>query len=136
MVADHDVAAELAVRNLVARLALLADVGNLDEYQDLFTEDAVWDFPGAPRRGRADIRGGAEERRAAGTTGPRSHTRHVITTLAVSVDSPEDARADSYFLFYRDTDTVPTLFNMGQYRDRCRWTEGRWRLAHRAIVIG
>lgn len=134
--ADHELAAELAVRNLVARLALLADAGDLDHYQDLFTEDAVWDFPGAPRRGRADIRRGAEERRASGTTGPGSHTRHVITTLSVSVDSAEEARADSYFLFFRDTDTAPTLFNMGQYHDRCRLVGGRWRLAQRAIVLG
>lgn len=138
--AGHDARAtneaELAVRNQVARLAILADEGDLDDYQECFTEDAVWDLPGAPRHGRADIRQGAEERRASGTTGPGSHTRHVITTLVVSVDSSEEVRADSYFLFYRDTDTEPTLFNMGRYRDRWRWVGDRWRLAHRAIVIG
>jgi hypothetical protein len=59
-----DTAAELKIRNLISRIALLADQGNLDEYIDQFTEDAVWDFPNGPRHGRADILAGATERRA------------------------------------------------------------------------
>ena len=38
-------AAELKIRNLIARIALLADQGDLDEYVDQFTEDALWGFP-------------------------------------------------------------------------------------------
>ena len=34
-----------------ARIAILADQGDLDEYiADQFTEDAVWDLPPAPRQ--------------------------------------------------------------------------------------
>ena len=63
-------AAELAIRNLISRIAILADQGDLDVYADQFTEDAVRDLPAAPRQGRADIRAGAELRRAEGVTGP------------------------------------------------------------------
>ena len=96
---------ELEIRNLVARLAQLADMGDLDEYVSLFTEDASWEMPGAPRHGRADIMAGAQDRRNSGTTGPESHTRHVISTLLVQSDGSDKATADSYWLFYGNTTT-------------------------------
>lgn len=130
------VADELTIRNAVARLAHLADFGtDLDEYVDIFAPDAVWDFPGAARRGHADIRAGAVDRRATGTVGPGSNTRHVITTQAVRVDG-DVAESDSYFLFYVDTVEAPRLFNMGHYADRFERTPAGWKLAHRRITLG
>jgi uncharacterized protein (TIGR02246 family) len=129
-------AAELKIRNAIARLALLADQGDLDEYVDQFTEDAVWAFPGAPRQGRTDIRAGAEERRAGGVTGPGSNTRHVLTTIAVQLEGEDSATTDSYFLFYQHTTTAPTLFNMGHYHDTFARQGNVWRLARRDITLG
>jgi len=129
-------AAELKIRNLIARIALLADQGDLDEYVDQFTEDAVWAFPGGPRQGRQDIRSGAEERRAGGVTGPGSNTRHVITTVSVQIEVEDAATADSYFLFYQHTTTAPTLFNMGHYHDTFTRHGDVWRLAFRDITLG
>ncbi len=131
-------AAELKIRNAIARIALLADQGDLDDYVDQFTEDAVWDFPNGPRRGRDDIRAGAEERRAGGVTGPGSATRHVLTTVSVQLDTGADdtATADSYFLFYQHTTTTPTLFNMGHYHDTFARQGDVWRLARRDITLG
>jgi 3-phenylpropionate/cinnamic acid dioxygenase small subunit len=129
-------AAELKIRNAIARIALLADQGDLDEYVDQFTEDSLWAFPNGPRQGRADIRAGAEERRAGGVTGPGSATRHVITTVSVRVDSEDSATADSYFLFYQQTTTAPTLFNMGHYHDTFTRQGDVWRLARRDITLG
>ena len=129
-------AAELKIRNLIARIALLADQGDLDEYVDQFTEDAVWAFPGGPRQGRQDIRSGAEERRAGGVTGPGSNTRHVITTVSVQLGGEDAATADSYFLFYQHTTTAPTLFNMGHYHDTFTRHGDVWRLARRDITLG
>jgi uncharacterized protein (TIGR02246 family) len=129
-------AAELKIRNLIARIALLADQGDLDEYVDQFTEDAVWAFPGGPRQGCADIRSGAEERRAGGVTGPGSNTRHVITTVSVQLGGEDAATADSYFLFYQHTTTAPTLFNMGHYHDTLTQQGDVWRLARRDITLG
>lgn len=127
---------ELAIRNLVARIAHGADFGAIDDYVMHFTEDAVWDFPPAPRKGRADIRAGAEERRASGLTGPGAASRHVITTVAVDVGADGTATADSYWIFYRQTTTTPTIFNMGHYHDTFRREDGTWRLARRDITLG
>jgi uncharacterized protein (TIGR02246 family) len=128
--------AELKIRNVIARLALLADQGDLDEYVDQFTEDSLWGFPGGSRQGRDDIRAGAEERRAGGVTGPGSNTRHVLTTVSVHVDGEDTATADSYFLFYQNTTTAPTLFNMGHYHDTFTRQGDVWRLARRDITLG
>lgn len=130
------VAIELEIRNLIARIAILADQGDLDEYADQFTEDSVWAFPDAHRHGRADIRAGAEARRADGLTGPGSASRHVITNVSVSIEGPDNATADSYFLFFQNTSAVPTILNMGTYRDRFVRQGGTWRLARREITFG
>jgi 3-phenylpropionate/cinnamic acid dioxygenase small subunit len=130
------VEAELAIRNVIARIAILADQGDLDEYADQFTQDAVWDFPNAPRHGRVDIRAGAEARRAEGTTGPGTSTRHLITTVAVRVDHADRATADSYFVFLQNTTTSPTIFNMGAYHDSFVRDGLVWRLARREITLG
>jgi uncharacterized protein (TIGR02246 family) len=130
------VEAELAIRNVIARIAILADQGDLDEYVEQFTEDAVWDFPGAPRHGRADIRAGAEARRAEGTTGPGTSTRHLITTVTVRVGHADRATADSYFMFLQNTTTSPTIFNMGAYHDSFVRDGHVWRLARREITLG
>jgi len=126
---------ELAVRNLVARVAQYADGPDVDAYVALFTEDAVWDMPGAPRRGQAEIRAGSEERRAAGQTGAGSNTRHVVSTLAVTVDG-NHAVADSVWQFYVDTASAPRLQLMGTYHDELRRVGNAWKVAHRQITIG
>jgi uncharacterized protein (TIGR02246 family) len=130
------VAAELEIRNVISRIAILADQGDLDEYADQFTEDAVWTLPGAPRRGRAAIRAGAEERRGQGITGPGTATRHLSTTVTVSVERPDRAVADSYFVFLQDTTTSPTIVNMGAYHDTLVRQGQTWRLARREISMG
>ena len=126
---------ELAVRNVVARVALYADGPDVDAYVDLFTPDAVWAMPGAPRRGHAEIRAGSEERRAAGQIGPGSNTRHVVSTMAVTVDG-DRAVADSTWQFYVDTATAPRLQLMGTYRDKLVRIGAEWKLATRQITIG
>jgi hypothetical protein len=79
---------ELEIRNLLARLAQTADEADLDDYSLLYTEDAIWDG-GATfgvLRGLEEIRSAAGERRASGTTGPGSHTRHIVTTTSVRIE--------------------------------------------------
>jgi uncharacterized protein (TIGR02246 family) len=127
---------ELEIRNLIARVAQLADHGDVEEYVGLFTEDGAWEFPGGPLRGRAAILAGARERRSQRVTGPGSATRHIIATVAVEVEDAATATADSYFQFWRDTGTAPALFNMGHYHDALRREDGAWRIARREITLG
>jgi 3-phenylpropionate/cinnamic acid dioxygenase small subunit len=133
------------ISDLIARLAHLADYGDLPDYLDCFTEDAVWELSSATlagaepdrRVGRADIAEGVHQRRAAGLQGPGSHTRHVITTLEIVTSDESNAEVVSYWHFYVNTVEAPTLAAMGQYNDvlrRC--DDGKWRLAQRVITSG
>ncbi|MBU6216626.1 MAG: nuclear transport factor 2 family protein [Acidobacteria bacterium] len=126
---------ELAIRDLVARLARHADADDVDGYVALFTHDASWEMPGAERRGHDDIRAGAVERRAAGVVGPGTHTRHVVGTVTVDLDG-DRARAASTWQFWVDTATAPRPALMGTYDDTFVRTSAGWRLARRVIDIG
>jgi 3-phenylpropionate/cinnamic acid dioxygenase small subunit len=138
--------ADAAIRRVLARIAQLADTSvDLDDYLALFTEDAVWGMPENPnlglaanqKHGHAEIRAGAEERRASGIQGPGSNTRHILTTTAVDVESDTRATARSYYLFVDGTTTAPTIRTIGQYDDvLVRDDVHGWRLARRDITIG
>jgi 3-phenylpropionate/cinnamic acid dioxygenase small subunit len=139
-IADDDV----QIRTVLARIAQLADSGDLDEYLSLFTEDAVWGMPDNPsvgmlaneKRGHAEIRAGAEERRASGLQGPGTNSRHVLTTIAVDVESDDRATVRSYFLFLVDTTTTPSVRTAGQYDDVLVRTADGWKLSRRTITPG
>lgn len=125
---------EAEIRNLLARIAQLADEGDLAEYVACFTDSATWGGAGFPeRRGHAAILEGARERRAGGTAGPGSQTRHLVSTAVVEVEG-DVARSRSIFLFYRDTKTSPVLDRMGVWQDTFARTPAGWKLAARTIV--
>ncbi len=88
------------------------------------------------KRGHAEIRAGAEERRASGLQGPGTDSRHVLTTVAVNVESDDRATVRSYFLFFGSTSAQPALRTMGQYDDVLVRSERGWQLAHRTITVG
>ena len=136
--------ADAEIRTLLARIAQLADTGDLEEYLTLFTEDAVWGMPDNPavgmtaneKKGHAEILAGAQERRASGLQGPGTESRHVLTTIAIDVESDDRATARSYFMFFGSTSTTPTLRTMGQYDDELVKGERGWQLARRRITVG
>lgn len=125
---------ELDIRNVLARIAHLTDRGDLDLYAEQFTEDAVWETPGAePSRGRDRIRSDSATRRSRGVTGPGTHTMHVISTVTVTLHG-DAATAESYWQFFSKTNATPVLRSMGQYRDTFLRTADGWRLARRQIT--
>jgi uncharacterized protein (TIGR02246 family) len=126
---------DLAIRNLIARIAHLADTGDADQYAQCFTPDARWEMPGAPRRGRADIRAGSQARRESGDIGPGSATRHLVGTIVVDVDG-DAARATSYWQFLVQTTTTPQLRLVGQYDDQFVRCSDGWLLDCRRITLG
>lgn len=124
---------EAEIRNLLARIAQLSDEGELDDYVACFSESAIWGGAGFPeRKGHAAILEGARERRATGTAGPGTQTRHLLSTSVVEVEG-DRARVRSVFLFYRDTKAVPKLDRMGVYDDSLRRTPSGWKLDLRMI---
>jgi hypothetical protein len=139
---DTDIAQRVAdeadIRNVIARLAHLADDGDLEaDYVRLFTDDAVWGRPGEEHKGHEDILAGARERRRIGMQGPGTNTHHVNTTLWVSLTGPDEAHAESYWFFVRDTTSAaPVLASIGRYVDDFRRTPHGWKLARRQIQPG
>lgn len=128
---------EWEVRNVIVRLAQYADgLGSCEEYAELFTEDADWLMPGAPRHGRSDILEGSIARRAEGGVGPGSNTRHVISTMAVDFADDDTAVVDSYWMFFVETDVAPRMTLIGTYHDTVRRTPDGWRMARREVAFG
>jgi 3-phenylpropionate/cinnamic acid dioxygenase small subunit len=133
------------IHQALARLAHLADEGEVADYLKLFTEDAVWEVPAiggtgvqaSRRTGRADIADGVTARRASGMQGPGSGTRHVVHTIAVQ-PGPGDTTATSvaYYTFYQETTSAPVLATIGRYDDTWKLTAEGWKLAHRRITNG
>jgi len=136
--------AEFEIRNLLARLAQLADSGDTDEYVSLLTDDIVWAMPPNPsiglaaseRRGHEEIAAGQRERMEAGHQGPGSATMHTVSTTSVAFDGDNTATAQSAFAYWGDTTTAPAVRSMGRYLDTFRRTEAGWKLARREITFG
>ena len=126
---------ERQVRNLIARLAHLADYGDLDEYMTLFTEDAVWQWRDVRNEGAAAILADRVMRRESGGQGPGTGTRHVNTTLYVEVDGSDTATAHSYWIFVHDGEPRPTIHSLGRYRDTLVRTATGWKVSHRHSIV-
>jgi hypothetical protein len=136
---------ELAIRNLVAHLAILADrAPDLQEYLGCFTEDAIWEFAapaglqgeagpeGLRLVGRTAIEADRMRLRGERFQGPASNTFHLNTTLDITVHGDGTAEAQSYWLFV-DGNGAPQLRRIGHYHDRFRKTASGWKLAHRTV---
>ncbi|MFG1785593.1 nuclear transport factor 2 family protein [Rhodococcus oryzae] len=133
------------IRSLVARIAHVADEGQIDEYVQLYTEDAVWEMKSAgpsvaigPQivEGRTAIAEGARRRRADGIAGPGTATRHLSSCVSIAFDSEDSASVQSVWQFFVDTTTAPKLSSMGTYRDVFQRVDGCWLLAKRSITTG
>jgi 3-phenylpropionate/cinnamic acid dioxygenase small subunit len=128
---------EWAVRNVIVRLAQYADgLGSCEQYADLFTEDADWLMPNAPRHGRANILEGSLARRAEGNVGPGSNSRHVVASTAVEFTGDDEAVADSYWVYYVETNVAPRVTLVGHYHDTIQRTSEGWKMARREITFG
>lgn len=138
------IAAELEIRNVIARLAQLADSGGLDEYLSLLTDDVVWAMPASPhvglaaseRRGHDEIAAGAQARVADGLQGPGTGTMHTVSTTSVRIESDDTATARSSFIFWVDIASEPVAKSIGRYDDTFTRSGGGWKLSRRSITFG
>lgn len=130
---------ELEIRRVLAELIWHADttgIEDLDAYVACFTEDAQWEMFGDVRRGHAELRAGAEERRRKGMMGPETEVRHFLGCTLITFSGPRTASAKSYIQAYRNVKTTPTLFLMGEYHDQFCLTDQGWKLAQRLVKFG
>jgi hypothetical protein len=143
---------ELEIRNVIASLALVSDLGDIEEWGMLFTEDADYTIGGRPfEKGRAAIVESGRQRRMRGTHGPGSNNRHLSASVLVRSTGPDTAEAVSYLAMYKDLPREadgyepenlgndgevksPELLVLGTYRDRFHRTSDGWKVTHRDLA--
>ena len=140
------VADELEIRNVVARLAQVADnvsIDEIDEYVALFTEDATWAvlsdqfLPAQERHGHDELRAAARKRREDGVQGPGTNRRHVISTHSIVFETPDRAQSHCYWQNITETlSEAQVIAGIGQYFDTFVRTPDGWRLHRREIRAG
>src|SRR4051794_21139642 len=128
---DQDALAELRARDAIGRLlslyGQLLDDLRLEEWGQLFTEDAVWRLPSVTFTGRRQIVEGvgAMEPDQAGLV------KHLTFPPAIDFESPTRARvwADQAALTSHSDGWLVAA--AGRYHDVVVLDEGRWRFASR-----
>lgn len=127
---------ETEVRSFLGQAAWTSDEGTIDDYAQLFAEDAVLTFAGSTETGRDAIVAATRTRRDSGMSGPGSGRRHFVTTLRVTPESDSAAQADSYVLVVADTPAGPSVSAMARYDDRLVKQNDTWQIAQRVVYMG
>ncbi len=125
---------ELALRNLVCAIAHASDTGTLEEFESLWTDDAVLSFEGVDQVGRAAVVATAVSRRSERMAGPGSAKRHMMGTIVVHHDGGDEASIDCYVQLWHTAGPVPEIVQMVRYHDTARRVANGWRLSHREVT--
>jgi hypothetical protein len=137
---------ESAIRNLIARLAHLADFAeDLTEYYSLWTEDGVYEAcnpigwktgdKSLAKKvvGHTELKKDRHMLRSVGFQGPGTDVWHLNTTLAVTVQDNDTAIAESYWVVVHGHDK-PFILRVGYYHDTFRRTPQGWKIAYRRLI--
>ncbi|HEY4030290.1 MAG TPA: nuclear transport factor 2 family protein [Caulobacteraceae bacterium] len=127
---------------MIHHYAMLNDAGDFQAMAEMFAEDGVF---ARPSQGDVLIRGKAAIL-AAYTSRPARFTRHMITSVVVTVEGPDDARALSYLSLHtgQPGEGLPRpaepAYLIGDFRDRFVREDGAWRFRERlgslALKVG
>jgi hypothetical protein len=127
-VADSSVSEWTLIQNLLAEYCHAVDEGRFDDFERLFTGDAVVTarLAGATYRGPAEIRSFLEGQP------PAMRGLHVTVNPDIVIDGDDaTVRADFFVLVPRAGATV--IGAWGWYRDRLTRQDGRWRFRERHV---
>jgi len=118
---------------LIHLYAMLNDAGDFQAMADMFTDDGVF---ARPSQADALIRGKAAIL-AAYTSRPPRFTRHMITSVVVTVEDGNNARAHSYLSLHTGQPgeglprpAEPNYF-IGDFKDRFVRRDGVWKFSER-----
>jgi len=127
---------------LIHLYSMLNDAGDFEAMADMFTADGVF---ARPSQGDVLIRG-REAILAAYTSRPPRFTRHMITTVVVTVEDADNATAHSYLSLHAGQagEGLPRpaerAYLIGDFKDRLVRVEGVWkfkaRLGSLALKVG
>ncbi len=118
---------------LIHLYAMLNDSGDFQAMAEMFAEDGVF---ARPSQGEVLIRGKAAIL-AAYTSRPPRFTRHLITSVVVSVEDQDNARAHSYLSLHtgQPGEALPRHaepgYLIGDFKDRFVRRDGIWKFSER-----
>lgn len=121
------------IRETLRQYAIFLDDARVDDFLDLFTEDAVFTAAGLIYEGREEIRDELADK-------PRRLGKHLPFPALIQLESATEARAWSDFLRVMiENEGDPTswvITSVGRYYDRlAKGEDGRWRLQRRDVQI-
>jgi hypothetical protein len=127
---------------LIHLYSMLNDAGDFEAMAGMFTEDGVFARPSQADvliRGKAAIL-------AAYTSRPPRFTRHLITSVVVTVEDEDKARAHSYLTLYTGQAgsglprPAEPVYLIGDFKDRFVRQGGVWKFSERlgslALKVG
>jgi hypothetical protein len=127
---------------LIHLYAMCNDAGDFQAMADMFTDDGVF---ARPSQGDVLIRGKAAILAAYASRPPR-FTRHLITSVVVTVEDADNARAHSYLSLYTGQEgeglprTAEPAYLIGDFKDRFVRRNGVWKFSERlgslALKVG
>ncbi|CAN5355470.1 hypothetical protein BH09ACT12_BH09ACT12_17370 [soil metagenome] len=123
-----ELVAERDIRNLVASYAQLADDDSVVEWSELFAEDGVLDVGNAKPVGREALRDWLA------TVQRDRPMRHLVSNVAITVDSPTTASGQMDLLLLAGKDGRWIVSATMRYADRYRLVDGSWLFAERVLT--
>ena len=123
------IAAELAIRDVLAAYCHRCDDGRFAELAELFAPDGAFVRGALVIEGRAALVAYFEDRQGR----PEQRGRHLTLNSEITIDGAA-ARALSDFVYLKLVDGKPVPFLAGRYRDDfARTPDGRWHLTRRVV---
>ena len=130
------------IERLIHLYSMLNDAGDFQAMAEMFTDDGVFARPSAQDvliRGKAAIL-------EAYTSRPARFTRHMITTVVVTVEDADNATAHSYLSLHtgQPGEGLPrpaeAAYLIGDFKDRLVRRDGVWKFSERrgslALKVG
>ena len=129
---EHDCA------RIAYRFTHIIDRGNASEVAQLFTEQGVFEVPGASMNGREAIR-----QQFKGREGSHKLSRHVCTNMVIDVIDEDHAEGLCYMTLYKyepgHAIDGPAPLNgpayVGNYLDQYLRVEGEWKFSQRTAQV-
>ena len=122
-----------AILELLNRYCHNADYNPPERMRELFTADGVFEVPAMGLRFEgidAIVAFFTSSREASASA------RHIISNVVID-GSGDRATSSAYLQVLADRDGTMSMVAFGRYMDELtRGADGRWRLAHRSVVLG
>lgn len=127
---EEEVAAQIEIRDLIARYNHTGDAEDAGGYAGVFALDGVIEVFGHRFVGREAIHAWKAGRSLSGApaTGPLFR-RHHVTTTRITLDGPDRASGLVYWIVI----TQIGVDHTGFYTDRYVRVDGEWLIAHRQV---